>query len=63
MDTIRKTAFPTPSPFGPEYERQRIREAYELLNGWWVSRMDKPIHLRASKEESLRILSAVVNLF
>ena len=33
IDTIRKSAFPSPSPFGPEYERQRIREAYELLNG------------------------------
>jgi len=33
IGTIRKSAFPSPSPFGPEYERQRIREAYELLNG------------------------------
>ena len=24
IDTIRKSALPTPSPFGPEYERQRI---------------------------------------
>jgi len=54
---------PTPSPFGPEYERQRIRKAYELLNGWWVSRMDNPMHLREFKEKSLRILSAVANLF
>ena len=32
MDTIRKAAFPTPSPFGVEWEKQRATEAHTLIH-------------------------------
>jgi len=34
IDTIRKSAFPSPSPFGVEWEKQRATEAYALIHRW-----------------------------
>jgi len=32
MDSLRKAAFPTPSSFGVEWEKQRATEAYALIH-------------------------------
>ena len=32
--TLRQRAFPTPSPFGVEWEKQRVTEAYNLIARW-----------------------------
>jgi len=40
MDTIRKAAFPTPSPFGVEWEKQRATEAHTLFHRWAQGRTE-----------------------
>ncbi len=34
MECLRERAFPTPSPFGVEWEKQRVAEAYTLIARW-----------------------------
>ena len=34
METLRQRAFPTPSPFGVEWEKQRVAETYTLIARW-----------------------------
>jgi hypothetical protein len=40
IDTIRKAAFPTPSLFGVEWEKQRATEAYTLIHRWAQGRTE-----------------------
>jgi len=34
MECLRERAFPTPSPFGVDWEKQRVTEAYTLIARW-----------------------------
>ena len=34
METLRERAFPTPSPFGVEWEKQRVAETSTLIARW-----------------------------
>ena len=40
MDSLREAAFPTPSPFGVEWEKQRSTEAYTLIHRWAQGRTE-----------------------
>ena len=40
MDSLRKAAFPTPSPFGVEWEKQRATEAHTLIHRWAQDRTE-----------------------
>ena len=41
MECLRERAFPTPSPFGVEWEKQRVAEAYTLIARWSQGRKGK----------------------
>jgi hypothetical protein len=60
METLRKRAFPTPSPFGVEWEKQRVIEAYNLIGRWSEGRKETPFDLKNFREETLRIISVVL---
>ena len=34
IETLRQRAFPTPSPFGVEWEKQRVTEAFTMIARW-----------------------------
>jgi len=60
METLRKRAFPTPSPFGVEWEKQRVIEAYTLISRWSQGRKENGANLKKFKDETLRIISVVL---
>ena len=60
MECLRKMAFPTPSPFGVEWEKQRVIEAYTLIARWSQGRKGNGAELKNFGEETLRIISAVL---
>jgi len=60
METLRKRAFPTPSPFGVEWEKQRVIEAYTLIARWSQGRKKIGADLKKFKDETLRIISVVL---
>jgi hypothetical protein len=49
METLRQRAFPTPSPFGVEWEKQRVIEAYTLIARWSQGRKVTPTISRSSE--------------
>jgi len=60
METLHKRAFPTPSPFGVEWEKQRVIEAYTLISRWSQGRKEPPYDLKNFRDETLRIISVVL---
>ncbi len=56
METLRKRAVPTPSPFGVEWEKQRVFEAYTMIARWLEGRKVTPQELMVLSDESLRIM-------
>jgi hypothetical protein len=60
METLRKRAFPTPSPFGVEWEKQWVIEAYTLIARWSQGRKENGAELKDFREETLRIISVVL---
>jgi hypothetical protein len=59
-ESLRKAAFPAPSPFGVEWEKQRVTEAYTLIHRWAHGRTETPVDLKNFREETLRIISVVL---
>ena len=60
MECLRERAFPTPSPFGVEWEKQRVIEAYTLIARWSQGRKENGAELRDFRDETLRIISVVL---
>jgi len=60
MDSLRKAAFPTPSSFGVEWEKQRATEAYTLIHRWAQGSTENGADLKKFKDETLRIISVVL---
>jgi len=60
MESLRKDAFPTPSPFGVEWEKQRVIEAYTLIRRWAQGRTENGADLKNFREETLWIISVVL---
>jgi len=56
METLRKRAFPTPSRFGVEWEKQRVFEAYTMIARRLEGRKVTPQELMVLSDESLRIM-------
>ncbi len=53
METLRKRAFPTPSAFGVEWEKQWVIEAYTLIARWSQGRKENGAELKDFREETL----------
>ncbi len=62
MESIRKDAFPTPSPMGIERELQQVTEAYAMIARWSQGRKNDGYELKIFKEEVLGIISAVLKV-
>ncbi len=60
METLRERAFPTPSPFGVEWEKQRVTEAYTLIARWSQGRKKNAAELKDFRDETLRIILVVL---
>jgi hypothetical protein len=60
MEVLRERTFPTPSPFGIEWEKQRLIEAYNMIARWSEGRKDEGYELQVFKQESLRIMLVVL---
>jgi hypothetical protein len=60
MESLRQDAFPTPSPFGVLWERQRVIEAYTLIRRWSKCRAVIPVDLKNFRDETLRIISVAL---
>jgi len=60
METLRKRAFPTPSPFGVDWEKQRVIEAFTLIARWSQGRKKNGADLKDFRDETLRIISVVL---
>jgi hypothetical protein len=60
METLRERAFPTPSPFGVEWEKQRVIEAFTLIVRWSQGRKGNGADLRDFRDETLRIVLVVL---
>ena len=60
MECLRERAFPTPSPFGVEGEKQRVIEAYTLIRRWSQGRKENGAELKDFRDETLRIISVVL---
>lgn len=61
MEVLRERAFPTPSPYGTEWETQRVVEACDLIARWSQGRIGTHEDIIEFREESLRILLVVLN--
>ena len=61
IETLRERAFPTPSPFGVEWEKQRMIEAYNMVARWSQGRKVTPYELMVFRDESLRIRLVVLD--
>ena len=59
--TLRQRAFPTPSPFGVEWEKQRVTEAYSMIARWSQGRKATQDDLMTFIDESLRIMLVVLD--
>ncbi len=60
MEILRQRAFPTPSPFGVEWEKQRVTEAYSMIARWSQCRKRNGADLRDFRDETLWIIMAVL---
>jgi len=60
METLRERAFPTPSPFGVEWEKQRVIEAFTLIARWSQARKKNGYDLKNFRDETLRIILVVL---
>ncbi len=56
METLREQSFPNPSPFGVEWETQRVTEAFALIARWSQGRKATLYELQIFKMEALRII-------
>ena len=61
MEVLRERAFPTPSPYGTEWETQRVVEACDLIARWSEGRRETLDDLMEFRDESLRILLVVLD--
>ena len=61
MEALHERAFPTPSPFGLEREKQRVIEAYNLIARWSEGRKVTPYELMVFRDEPLRIMLVVLD--
>ena len=59
-ECLRERAFPTPSPFGVEWEKQRVIEAFTLIVRWSQGRKGNGADLRDFRDETLRIVLVVL---
>ncbi len=60
METLRQRAFPTPSPFGVEWEKQLVTEAYSMIARWSQGRKRNGAELRDFRDETLWIMMVVL---
>jgi hypothetical protein len=60
MEILRQRAFPTPSPFGVEWEKQRVTEAFTMIARWSQGRKGNGADLRDFRDETLRIILVVL---
>jgi len=60
METLRQRAFPTPSPFGVEWEKQRVTEACSMIAQWSQGRKGNGADLRDFRDETLWIMMVVL---
>ena len=60
MECLRERAFPTPSPFGVDWEKQRVTEAYTLIARWSQGRKGNEADLGDFRDETLRIILVVL---
>ncbi len=61
MESLRKRAFPAPSRFGVEWEKQQVIEAYPMIARWLEGRKVTPQELMVLSDESLRIMLVVLD--
>jgi len=61
IETLRERAFPTPSLFGVEWEKQRVIEAYDMVARWSQGRKGNGYDLMVFRDESLRIMLVVLD--
>ncbi len=60
-ETLRQRAFPVPSPFGVEWEKQRVIETYSMVAVWSQGRKKNECDLMSFKEESLWLMLVVLD--
>ncbi|MGA7497340.1 MAG: hypothetical protein WBX00_11480 [Isosphaeraceae bacterium] len=60
MECLRERAFPTPSPFGVEWEKQRVTEANSMIARWSQGRKGNGTDLRDFRDETLWIIVVVL---
>jgi hypothetical protein len=60
IETLRERAFPTPSPFGVEWEKQRVSDAYSMIARWSQGRKRNGADLRDFRDETLWIMMVVL---
>ncbi len=60
METLRLRAFPTPSPFGVEWEKQRVTAAHSMIARWSQGRKRNGADLRDFRDETLWIMMVVL---
>ena len=60
MESLRQRAFPTPSPFGVEWEKRRVTEAYSMIARWSQGRKRNGADLRDFRDETLWIMMVVL---
>ncbi len=61
LEWLLASVFPTPSPFGVDWERQRVIEAHDLLARWSLGLKKSGYHLREFKKETLRIFQVLLD--
>ncbi len=61
VETLRQRAFPVSSPFGVEWEKQRVIEAYSMVAGWSQGRKENGFDLMSFKEETLWIILVMLD--
>ncbi len=61
LEQLRARVFPSPSPFGVDWERQRVIEAHSLLARWSLGRKKNGYELRQFQEETLRIFQVLLD--
>ncbi len=60
MECLRQRAFPTPSPFGVEWEKQRVTEAFTMIARWSQGRKETGADLRDFRDETLWVIAVVL---
>jgi len=60
MECLRERASPTPSPFGVDWEKQRVTEAFTMIARWSQGRKGNGADLRDFRDETLRIILVVL---